>query len=224
MRPLARVLAALLVVLGVSAPAFGADDRLGLSWDATTWTSSLTGTLFGGPGAISRWVPGDADTRSFYVRNRSGDDAFLSVDYALSPHPPLTPADLRLSVSVGGDAFRPIEPGDGWIQVDARRLDAGRTVRVAVRAVFDASSPNVTRREALPVDFRVTLAGSATPDAAADGGPGEGGSDAGGGGLLADAGAPRLWWTVGLGGACLIGGITIVAGARRREGRDAEAS
>jgi hypothetical protein len=215
------------VVLGAM-PSWAASDQLGLSWDGTTWSTALDGTLFNRAGSIRLWVPGDTDTETFYVRNQSSDGAQLAVDYDLPPAALLS--DFTLSVSMAGGAWLPLTPSTGWAPVDGTMLGRGEQEAVAVKAVFDPASTNQSQTEAFPIDFRVTLTQALEPQhdthpgkhpgkhggSADDNGPGPGG--------LPDTGAPEVRWAVGIGLLCLGGGIGVVVLSRRKERHDAEAS
>ena len=53
-----RLLGALFALLLLAGPASAASsNKLGLSWDGTTWSSQLAGTLFNRPGSIRAWTP-----------------------------------------------------------------------------------------------------------------------------------------------------------------------
>ena len=62
------------------------------------------------------------------------------------------------------------------------------------------------------------------PGGAGHGGPGQDSTGGALGGLLPNTGAPQVGWFLGLGTLSLVGGIVIVALARRRRERDVDAS
>lgn len=229
-----RILVAALAVLSLAEPAMAASgpDRLGLSWDGSTWVDELTGTLFNRSGSVKLWVPGDSDTQHFYVRNQSGDGVRFEVDYALPTNSLVNDTDFALTASVDGGKPVTLSPADNWVVLDGHALADGQRADVTVTAVFRWSSPNQSQAEQFPLDFQVRLSGipGPSPDSSGSGGKhAVGGPDGGsgnashGGGLLPNTGAPEVRWAVGLGLLALGGGIGIVVLSRRRE-RDAEAS
>lgn len=218
-----RLLLALVALLLLGAPALGADSsgRIGLSWDRSSWVTQLDGTLFDRPGSISSWVPGDADTQHFYVRDQSGDAARLAIDYTLPPNSLLSPTDFHLSASVDGGATVPLTPGADWLPLDGTTLRNRQSVDVAVTAVFDATSTNQSQRETFPLDFRVTLSQIAGPASnTSSGSKGNGGAGPADHGSLPDTGAPPVRWAIVGGLFCLGGGMAIVVIARRKEDAD----
>lgn len=242
---LAGVVAVLLILLGLAAPATAAgSSQLGLSWDGTNWSTELVGTLFNRPGSIVRWVPGDSDTEHFFVRNQGGDAARVAIDYQLPPNSLVNDTDFALTASVDGGPPVALTPGSGWLALGGTTLADGRAAEVAVTATFRATSTNPSQSEEFPLDFRVTLTeiagpqgdinkhGHSTGQGNGNGnlnGQGNGqanpsnGESGHGAGLLPDTGAPEVRWALGAGLLCLGGGIALVALSRRRE-RDAEAS
>jgi hypothetical protein len=150
------VLVALLALLGLAAPATAA-QQIGLSWDGTTWSTQLTGTLFNRAGSIQSWVPGDSDSESFYVRNQGGDAAQLKVEYDLPPNTLVNDTDFEVTASIDGAAPVVLTPGTDWLPVGDTRVANGGVAHVAVTATFRWTSPNHSMDEVLPIDFRVTL-------------------------------------------------------------------
>lgn len=230
-----RILVVVLAVLAVSAPAMAASSsgRIGLSWDGTTWASQLSGALFDRPGTTARWVPGDSDTRHFYVRDTSGSDARLAIDYALPPNDLVDASDFVLTATVdGADAVR-LTPGSGWLDLGGTTLANGHAADIAVTATFRWDSPDRSQAERFPLAFRVTLSEIAGPEPDTAGGKDgdDGGSTSGHrpghghglGDLLPATGAPEIRWALGLGLLCLGGGVGVVVLSRRRD-RDAETS
>ncbi len=243
----ARLIALVVALLCLVSPARAA-GQLGLSWDGRAWASQLTGALFDRPGTIDRWVPGDSDTRHFYVRNQGGDAARLTIAYDLPPDTLVNADDFEVTAAVDGGAPVVITPGVGWLPLDQTTLADGAVADVAVTATFRLTSTNRSMSQAFPLAFRVTLTevvgatplpdatptpagvahphGSPAPGSgpAQGSGPAEGSGPAqssGGGGLLPGTGAPEVGWFVALGILCLSGGLLIVGLSRRRE-RDAD--
>jgi hypothetical protein len=231
---LATVLLALVALVGAAS---AAPARLGLSWDGRTWQPSLSGALFDGPGSIGSWVPGDVDTRTFYVRNQSEDPATLTLQYVLPADALVDPGDLSLSLRVGGGPWADLVPGAGTSTVESVTMDAGSSTAVSVRGSFAWTSDRSSQDLVVPVGFQVHLAGIAAGTAGGPGGNGGGNDgDGGDGGVgtgdggpdspsagtaapgdgLASTGAPSVGWPLGLGAACLTGGVLIVVLTRRR--------
>src|SRR3954451_20332829 len=71
----AAALLVLLAAVGLASPASAA-TKLELSANGVTWGANLPAPLFD---PAFRWVPGDSESRSFYVRNHTGQDAVLNV-------------------------------------------------------------------------------------------------------------------------------------------------
>ena len=213
------------ITLATPARADSGSGKLQLSWDDTTWSTQLSGTLFDQANGIRVWVPGDHDTEHLYVRNNGGDAARLAVDYDLPPNGLVGPDDVVLTATVDGGQPVTLTPGQDWLPLGGSQLADGRHADVAVTATFRPSSTNQSETKEFPIDFRVTLTEINGPSPDTHGGSGTpAGSSAGhGGGLLPNTGAPEIRWAVGLGLLSLGGGLVIVVLARRRQ-RDAEAS
>ena len=228
-----RLLGTLLALLLLAGPASAAtSNQVGLSWDGTTWSSQLAGTLFNRPGSIRAWVPGDSDSERFLVRNRGGDAARLAIDYSLPPNS-LMGEDFTVTASVDGGAPITLTPATGWIPLSGAALANGRHAEVAVTATFASSSTNQSQTDRFSLAFRVRLTelpGPGTDTAGPTGETGQGSpdgdgdsDDAHGAGALPGTGAPEVGWPLGLGLLSLGGGIAIVVLSRRRR-RDGEAS
>ena len=80
-----RTITTAALILLTATPAVAADE-IGLSSDGFSWGSTLPQPLFD---PAFRWVPGDRETASFWVRNQSGDGALL--DQPPSAHTLTTP-------------------------------------------------------------------------------------------------------------------------------------
>src|SRR5688500_5683454 len=70
-----RTISIAAAILLTATPAVAADE-IGLSSDGGSWSSTLAQPLFD---PAFRWVPGDHETASFWVRNESDDSALLDV-------------------------------------------------------------------------------------------------------------------------------------------------
>ncbi len=155
-----------------------AAGELGLSPDGVHWAAALPGPLFD-PAML--WVPGDAETATFYVRNQSSDAAFLDVDLVTGEVTSLLDAgDLSVGVSVDGGQITAVRtPGEHRL-VDGFAVGAGQVHRVEVHVDFDAASTNLTQARRLDFDFRLALSQDASVSPPTDAG-GDNGGDNGGG-------------------------------------------
>lgn len=192
-------------------PAHAADELM-LSWDRQTWTTDLAGPVFD---PASRWVPGDARTRGFWVRSAATEPARLSVRVEVDDRDDLlADGDLSLQLRVGQEPWSGLTPVPGGYRVDSR-LAADAVTRVQVRVSFDPAAPNRSQRDRLALDFRIRLtdAGS-TPD---DDGPDDGSPDDPDDRGLPDTGAPLLGWLILLAGAALGVGLALM---RRKDEKE----
>ena len=94
-----RAIVIVAAILLAAAPAIAADE-VGLSSDGVSWGSALSEPLFD---PAFRWVPGDRETASFWVRNESSDAALLDVAILGSSVDALMETgDLSVTVAVAG--------------------------------------------------------------------------------------------------------------------------
>ncbi|TWG97263.1 hypothetical protein L615_003700000290 [Nocardioides sp. J9] len=209
----ASTIAATAAVAVGAAPAH-ADDELGLSRDGVTWTTALVDPLFD---AGFRFVPGDAEVRSFRVRNDGPSDGVLTVD-VLSEDPTgfLSSGDLTLEARVGGGPWVAVAPGSNRVVAELEVPDGARS-RVDVRATVAWESTR--EAESVPFSIRLTLSedGEVAGVDDSNGGSDDGADNGSVGGLddLPDTGsalgAGVVWLAAGLVGA----GLALV-----RRGRD----
>lgn len=216
-------------VLAVALPAAPAhaEGEIGLSRDGRSWSDDLPGPLFD---PALRWVPGDARTASFLVRNQgpSAGDLTASVR-ADDASGLLASPDFALEARVDDGPW--VEVADGLTQIVADRVVArGAISTVQVRGTFAAAA---TGSQQLSVPFRVEIGlaedgavAGAEDDAGTDDGSGSlgdgtvgGEADAGESDDLPSTGAtvqPELLWL----GAGLVGaGIALVRRGRREATR-----
>lgn len=186
----------------VAAHAAPAPEEIGLSGDGVSWGSELTVALFE---PERRWVPGDAETRTFQLRNQGPSAASMTVE-ALSRGGALA-ADVSLSVRVDGGDWTSLEPDSRPRSVTVDPLSVDDAAVVDVRATFDPAAGNRTQGLSTPVTLRITLVGDVPTDPGADGG-----------GSLPDTGTTvRSELLLAALAACLVGAILIV---RRQSVRD----
>ncbi|WP_456787547.1 hypothetical protein [Cellulomonas sp. P5_C5] len=166
-RWLRGVSSGLLIALTIVVPALpaAAANELELSSDGVTWSSTLTGVLFGAPEHV---VPGDVVTSALWVRNGSADPAQVRLDVADDLG--ITPGTLAgdLSLAIDGD---PVAGGARWA---GPVLAPGAAVRIPLVVSFAAASPSGTQMSAAAVLDSVLLVQSVvsptpTPGATATG-------------------------------------------------------
>ncbi|MEO6470750.1 MAG: hypothetical protein ABIR57_02835, partial [Aeromicrobium sp.] len=185
-------------------PAFAADE-LALSVDGVHWTQSISDPLFD---ESMRWVPGDSETATFYIRNQGGTAGDLTVDVIGSQAGQLLESgDLHITARGGGGMWSVVSAPGNHRLLSAPNIPDGQVSPIDLNVSFDATSTNPTRLRSAELTFRVTLSESAA------GGSGSNGSSSSG---LPGAGAAELRWYSAT-GALLIGiGMALVL--RRREG------
>ena len=209
--------------LTAATPASAADVRLGLSRDGVTFTPTLGQPLFDG---AFRWVPGDVQTRTFFVRNQSSDPAELSIDVlAAQVDELIETGDLTVSARSGSDPFTDVSEGGEHRLVTWVPQSAGQVRQVDVKVAFDPTSTNQSQTRSLDLDLRVLLRQTGAgptptpePPTEPDGDSAVSPSDAANGasdGILPNTGAPAFW-TAFAGMAFVIAGL-IVALSRREE-------
>lgn len=195
------------IALAIAAAPARADDEIALSADGVTWGDELSSPL---SGRGRDWVPGDAATRSFYVRNDGRSDARLRISVVTRDGDRLvSDGDVALSARVAGGGWSGLDNGQDVAPLVRTDLGEDRSVRVDIRASFRWASPNESMVEALPLKITVTLVQDG-PDDGSDGG-------AGPDGLLPETGSAVPWWLVVAGAGLVLGGVTLVAAGRRRE-------
>jgi hypothetical protein len=207
---LALVLALVVPGSALTPPALAAPE-IGLSLDGQTFAEQLAMPLFE-PGM--RWVPGDDETRTFFVRNQGPSGATMTIEALTPGGDPVLESDIALSTRVDGGPWVPLDPTVAATDLTVQPVAVGQVATVDVRAVFDPASTNQTQQRELPLTLRVTLA-EAVPGGE-DGGSGPDGSDSDG--LLPGTGA-----TLG-GGTLLLGLLLCLAGAAviARRGREVD--
>jgi len=198
-----------LIAVAIGAAPARADGEIGLSTDGAAWTDVLSAPLFDRPG---HWVPGDVETRSFYVRNEGPSDARLTVSLLTQdPGHLVSDDDVALSARVAASGWTSLRNGQDVAPLVRDAVGQGREVRVDVRAAFRWESPNASMVQQVPLRVVVTLR--------QDGPLADGDSDDGPDGTLPDTGSLVTWWVIG--GAVLsvaLGVVLVVLGRRRQKG------
>lgn len=195
-------------------PAFAADE-IGLSNDGVHWSPDLATPLFD-PGF--RWVPGDRETASFWVRNQSEDGARLEIVVLGDGIDSLmTTGDLSVTIgSENGGASSTMTTGRQLLS--SRPVEAGETERIDVTIAFDSAATNQSQVKALDLRFEVRLTQSlAGSDDHSD--DSDDGDDAGRVGVLPGTGGAS-WWLLPAGWLSVAAGWLAVLAVRRREASD----
>jgi len=153
------LLVALLTVmaaLGFAAPASAAGNQLQVSADGVTWGASLPAPLFS---PSFRWVPGDSEARSFYVRNHTGQDAVLNVIMLPAQFGDLMASGaLTVSAQVDGGTWVGANSADNSHFLITNASVPGKAVRkINVRIDFAAASGNATQDSVVGLAFDVSL-------------------------------------------------------------------
>lgn len=207
-----------------------AADEIGLSKDGSTWSTTLSDPLFD---PAFRWVPGDDEISSFFVRNQgpTGADLTISVRSADTDQL-LGNEDIALFARADGGPWVELVNGVASAALTARTVSRLGIVRVDVRAVFDPASTNQSKTKSVPLTFFVTLSEavpSATPspddsdgsdDGSDDSDDSDDADDSDDYGFLPGSGStlrPEVLWVA----AILIGGgLAIFRRARREDSAD----
>jgi len=195
-----------------------AAGELGLSNDGVTWAASLPSPLFD---SSFRWVPGDGQQRSFWVRNQSSDQAVLDVTVLGSSVDSLMETgDLEVKVRAGSGAWHSTRQVGRHKLISSMDVAAGQQEKITVAVDFDFASTNVSQVKKFNLAFEIRL----TQDTSGNnGGKHHGDRDGNGsnghhhkeknGDLPGTGGLP--WWVLPLGTVLTGGGIALVTGARK---------
>jgi len=178
----------------IASPAVAADE-LGLSLDGIHWKSSISTPLFD---PSFRWVPGDSETATFYVRNQGGSLGDLTVD-VLGPTADglIESGDLHVTAKGGGGKWTNVsEPGHHRL-LTAPDIADGTVSAIKVNVSFDSSSTNSTQLRASKLTFRITLSESTA---------------AGRGENLPGTGAPRVLLLAVLSALSIGSGLSLATG------------
>ncbi len=220
-RAIALFFAVALGLVGLAGPA-SASGELGLSPDGVHWSSSLPGPLFN---PVFRWVPGDSQVSSFYVRDQSTDAAVLDLTMLTGPVQTLiATGDLKVGASVDGGAFTDVNTPGPNVLIHQVPVAAGATHKINVRITFDPASTNQSESRELDLRFTVTLT-QATVVRPPTGGGGSGhGGHGGSGNPLPNTGTVITPFMLLLAALLVATGTGLVGYSRRRNPRLEERS
>lgn len=188
------------------ASAFAASE-LGLSSDRVHWSSDLSTPLFD---PDFRWVPGDSETSSFWVRNQSRDPARLDVSMLGSSVDSLMrTGDLSVSVKAADGSGSSATTVGQHALISSRMVDPGQDERIDVTVAFDPAATNQSQVKEFDLQFAVLL----TQDAASRPGGGTNrGSDGDRGNGDSDGSLPGTGSSIAR-SSLLIAAALIVVGA-----------
>lgn len=186
------------VLMSSSAAPASAASPFQLSLDGVHWTDDISDPLFN---SAMRWVPGDSEHATFFVRNDGGTVGDLGVDvHGSSAGQLLDSGDLHVTAKGGGGVWTWVSSPGRHRLLSAPRMPNGAVEAIVVNVAFDAAATNTTRLRSAKLQFYVTL-GQSTSDVSRS--------------PLPDTGAPDLRWLAAL-SAILIGtGLAFVS--RRNE-------
>ena len=199
------------IVLVINTGSAHASDEIGLSLDGRTWTSDLRRPLFE---PAMRWVPGDSETRSLWVRNQGPTGASMRLAVRSTDLDTLLERDdILISARVRGGRWVPLNDGGAGSPLTEGALAQGDRLRLDVRVAFVAAATNRSEVDKLPLDFVVRL----TQDRPGGGGGGEGNSDGWGSGDLPATGAAVEPWLLWLAAGLIGSGLALLVARRREE-------
>ena len=152
---LGAALLAVVSVLGLAVPATAA-GHLQLSSNGVTWGNNLSAPLFD---PVFRWVPGDSQTASFYIRNQTGQDAVLDLIMLPAQYGDLMKSgDLTVSGQVDGGTWVGATSADNSHFLITSAPVPGKAVRkINIRIDFAGSSSNATQNRQVGLAFDVAL-------------------------------------------------------------------
>ncbi len=198
-RTSARLLCMTVVLLGPTAASAAVESELQLSRDGVHWADSLNDPLFD---TTMRWVPGDSEYATFFIRNRGGGDGDLTVDVVSSSVGNLIDSgDLHITAKGGGGAWTSVSTPGRHRLLTRPSVPNRQMLPIEVNVRFDRASVNATQLRASTLKFIVTLTESSA---------GEDSDTA-----MPDTGAPEVRWIFAI-GALFIGiGLALVTRRNR---------
>lgn len=136
----------------IASPAH-AEDELRVSSDARHWQPNLDRPLFD---PAHRWVPGDTETTTFWIRNTASSAGVLRVTIDPIDHDQFLATGLQIRArTTGGGWFR--LAADGSPRRIADTLPAGGTTRVWITTSFAAGAGNQSQDHHADVAVKVRL-------------------------------------------------------------------
>lgn len=179
-RVLVSLLLGVLTTLGLSGTAHAAGE-LGVSPDGVTWGSTLPAPLFD---PAFRWVPGDVEVASFFVRNQDPETGVLQVVMAdTAVRSLMETGDLEIAARVGDGEYTAVTTVGPQTLIENEQIPPAGVRRIDVRVTFDPASSNASETKQFNLRFNVTLSQDASvlpPDNGGDG-DGDGNGDGNGG-------------------------------------------
>ncbi|MCW2856062.1 MAG: hypothetical protein JWR52_1677 [Marmoricola sp.] len=221
-RLFALAFAFVVALVGLAGPA-SASGELGLSPDGVTWGATLPSPLFD---PAFRWVPGDSEVASFFVRNQSTDAAVLDLTMLTGPVQTLIETgDLTVGASVDSGPFTDVNTPGTHALIHQVPVTAGASHKINVRVTFDPASSNQSQAKQLDLRFTVTLTQAASVQPPTNGG-GTGNTGHGGhggtGSPLPNTGSVVTPSMLLLAAVLCASGIGLVGYSRRRTPRPKE--
>lgn len=216
----AILLAATMAVVPTAAQA---SDRIGLSTDGVNWSATLNAPLFD---PNFRWVPGDREESSFWVRNQSNDGATLDIAVLGNAVDALMETgDLDVQVRAGDGPWHDTNQVGRQSLVSSMKVAPGEQMKVTVAIAFAPASTSESESKSVDLRFDVRLtqavpggggSGSDHSDDQSDGHSDDRSDNDSGdhSGLPGTGGA--AWWVLPAGMALAAGGATLTRGTRRR--------
>jgi hypothetical protein len=202
-----------------------ASDRVGLSTDGVTWSATLSAPLFD---PNFRWVPGDREESSFWVRNQSTDGATLDIAVLGSAVDALMETgDLDVQVRAGDGPWHSTNHVGRQSLVSSMAVAPGQEMKVTVAISLDPASLSESESKTVDLRFDVQLT-QAVPggngqrddhsdsdsDDHSDNDSDDGSDDRDASGLPGTGGPP--WWPLVAGAAVVAGGAALSSVTRRR--------
>ncbi len=149
-RTSARLLCMTVVLLGPTAASAAVESELQLSRDGVHWADSLNDPLFD---TTMRWVPGDSEYATFFIRNRGGGDGDLTVDVVSSSVGNLIDSgDLHITAKGGGGAWTSVSTPGRHRLLTRPSVPNRQMLPIEVNVRFDRASVNATQLRASTLD------------------------------------------------------------------------
>lgn len=181
LRTLLGSLLVALAALGGSVGTATAAGELGLSPDGVHWAAALPAPIFD---PAFRWVPGDSETATFYVRNQAKSAGALDVTM-LAPqvHDLIDSGDLIVSARFANNPWVSVSTPGAHNLIDSVTVPPKGVRKITIRVNFDPTSTNDTQDEQLDLRFKVTLSQRGASVSPPHNGTGHGSSGTGSSGL-----------------------------------------